>query len=86
MRVRFPDSRSIAGSLLGVCAAAPLAAHEGHGLPGVQHGVLHYIVNPSHAVPTLVTAFIAFGLGWTLFRKVTRPAKPQVATVVPRKP
>jgi len=86
VRVRFPGPRSIAGCLLGVCATAPLSAHEGHGLPGAQHGVLHYVVNPSHSVPALVTALVAVGLGWTLFRKVTRRAKTQVAVPPLRKP
>ena len=86
VRVRFPGPLSTAGCLLGVCATAPLAAHEGHGVPGVQHGALHYIVNPSHSVPTIVMALVAFGLAWTLFRKLTHPAKQQVAQIPARKP
>jgi hypothetical protein len=67
----------VACSLALFSATAPLSAHEGHGHPGAQDGVLHYVVNPSHAVPALVTAAVALALGWTLFRRFSRRASPQ---------
>jgi len=63
-------------------AAVPLAAHEGHGHPGAQDGVLHYVVNPSHAVPVLVTSALALVLGWMLFRRFARRSTPQAQSVV----
>lgn len=44
-------------------AAAPGFAHEGHGHPEHTNGLLHYLVNPSHAVTALlVGAVIIMGL------------------------
>jgi len=48
-------------TLLIVTSAA--LAHEGHGHPAHQHGVTHYVVNPSHAVPILLTVAAVAGLG-----------------------
>ena len=82
MQSRLSGSLSVACSLAMFCAAAPLAAHEGHGHPDAQDGVLHYVVNPSHAVPALVTAALALSLGWMLFRRFARRASPQPQSVV----
>ena len=43
-------------------------AHEGHGDPAHQHGVTHYVINPSHAIPigltvvAVIAAVIAVGV------------------------
>lgn len=31
-----------------------VSAHEGHGHPEHQTGILHYVVNPSHAIPAVL--------------------------------
>jgi glutathione S-transferase len=45
-------------------------AHEGHGDPTHQHGATHYAVNPSHAVPIIVTVTGVIGLGLLVRRSV----------------
>lgn len=82
MQARLSYTLFVACSLAMFCATAPLSAHEGHGHPGTQDGVLHYVVNPSHAVPALVTAAIACSLGWMLFRRFARRTSPQPQSVV----
>jgi hypothetical protein len=46
-------------------------AHEGHGHPDHQSGVTHYIVNPSHAIPVLLTVAAAITIG-ILIRRTRR--------------
>jgi hypothetical protein len=43
-------------------------AHEGHGDPAHQHGATHYAVNPSHAVPIVLTVASVIGLGLLIRR------------------
>ena len=43
-------------------------AHEGHGHPAHQHGATHYVVNPSHAVPIMLTVVGVIGLGLLIRR------------------
>jgi hypothetical protein len=49
--------RLIAASLL-LFAAPMVQAHEGHGHPEHTEGILHYVVNPSHAVVGLYVALV----------------------------
>ena len=51
--------------------ASSAIAHEGHGHPAHQHGVTHYVVNPSHAVSIVLTVAAVAGLG-LLIRKCVR--------------
>jgi hypothetical protein len=46
-------------------------AHEGHGHPEHQTGATHYVVNPSHAVPIVLTVAAVIGLG-ALIRRARR--------------
>ncbi len=58
-----------------LCLQLPtILAHEGHGLPTHEHGVSHYVVNPSHAVPMLLTVAAATGL-WLLIRQLRRSGR-----------
>jgi len=45
-------------------------AHEGHGDAAHQHGATHYVVNPSHAVPIVLTVAAVIGLGLLIRRTV----------------
>jgi hypothetical protein len=47
----------IAASLL-LLAAPIVQGHEGHGHPEHTEGILHYVVNPSHAVVGLYVALV----------------------------
>ncbi len=69
VQARRPALQFTACCLISICLAAPLNAHEGHGAPHVQHGLLHYVVNPSHSVPAVVTAAVAILLATRLLRK-----------------
>ncbi|MFM7059045.1 MAG: hypothetical protein ACKO2P_19215 [Planctomycetota bacterium] len=71
MRLRLSAFPFAACCLISICFAAPLAAHEGHGAPDAQHGLLHYVVNPSHAVPALVITAITVLLVARLRRRRT---------------
>lgn len=61
-------SISIPVALLFLASAA--FAHEGHGDPAHQHGATHYAVNPSHAVPIVLTAASVIGVGLLVRRSV----------------
>ena len=50
-----------------ILAPATLA-HEGHGHPEHQHGATHYVVNPSHAVPIVLTVAVGIGVGLLIHR------------------
>ena len=43
---------------LSLLVSGSALAHEGHGDPQHQTGVLHYLVNPSHAVTILIAAVV----------------------------
>lgn len=43
-------------------------AHEGHGDPSHQQGPTHYVVNPSHAVPIVLTVACGIGAGLLIRR------------------
>lgn len=45
-------------------------AHEGHGHPAHQDGVIHYLVNPSHALPVVLTCAAATFAVWAIRRIV----------------
>ena len=61
-------SISIPAVLLILTSAA--FAHEGHGDPAHQRGATHYVVNPSHAVPIVLTVAAVIGLGLLIRRSV----------------
>lgn len=65
----FRSVSSLATSLILTSAAF---AHEGHGHPSHQHGVTHYVINPSHAVPIVLTVAAVVGLGLLIRRGVHR--------------
>jgi len=63
--------RSVSILAASLMLASGAFAHEGHGDPSHQHGATHYAVNPSHAVPIVLTVGAVIGLG-LLFRRSTR--------------
>ncbi len=46
-------------------------AHEGHGHPEHTDGILHYVVNPSHAGSALIVAIAAVAI-FAIARRVLR--------------
>jgi hypothetical protein len=59
----------------GAILAAP-AAHEGHGRAEWQSSVIHYLLEPEHAVPALIVlACVIAGAAW-FWRRARRGAKP----------
>jgi hydrogenase/urease accessory protein HupE len=48
-----------------------VSAHEGHGNPEHQSGVMHYVVNPSHAIPVVLVCLVALMVVWFI-RRVRR--------------
>ena len=69
------SQRTVWGGLAVVLALAGrmsfAAAHEGHGDPLNQHGVLHYVSHPSHFLPWLLAAGVAVALFLAVFRRRT---------------
>ncbi|MDA1230408.1 MAG: hypothetical protein O2856_06510 [Planctomycetota bacterium] len=60
-------------SLAAVFALASTAlAHEGHGHAAHQHGAIHYVVNPSHAVSIVLFVAAIVALGWRVSRSVRK--------------
>jgi hypothetical protein len=47
-------------------------AHEGHGHPEHQQGAAHYLVNPSHALPVLLSVAAIAGIGFLISRSVKK--------------
>ncbi|MEY2726312.1 MAG: hypothetical protein RLZZ458_2179 [Planctomycetota bacterium] len=66
--MRFPGLSTVVCLLL-LNSCAILSAHEGHGSPAAQHGILHYVVNPSHLVPFVVACAAAIWTTAKLLRK-----------------
>ncbi len=64
--------RSVSISVASLILASAAFAHEGHGDPSHQHGATHYAVNPSHAVPIVLTVGAVTGLGLLIRRSVRR--------------
>ena len=69
------SQRTVCGSLAVLAAltvqVSVVAAHEGHGDPLNQHGVLHYAAHPSHFLPWLLAAGVAVTLFLAVFRRRT---------------
>lgn len=47
-------------------------AHEGHGHPSWQSGVMHYVLNPVHAIPVLLVGCVAFLVGRMVASRAAR--------------
>ena len=61
--MRFLNLTTVVTCLLVLTPAAALPAHEGHGAPGAQDGILHYVANPSHSIPlVIITAAVIWSL------------------------
>ena len=39
-------------------AESAVFAHEGHGDPEHTDGMIHYVVNPSHAIPVMLSVLV----------------------------
>jgi hypothetical protein len=55
-----------------ICLTVPAIAHEGHGHPEHQQGATHYLVNPSHALPILLSVAVIAGTGFLISRSVRK--------------
>ncbi len=64
--------RSLSILVVSLILTTTTFAHEGHGHPAHQHGATHYVVNPSHAVPVVLTVAGVIGLGLLIRRGVCR--------------
>ncbi len=62
--------RSLSILVVSLILTTTTFAHEGHGHPAHQHGATHYVVNPSHAVPVMLTVAGVIGLGLLIRRSV----------------
>ena len=73
MSSRARASALVVFLLLLPCAPAAIA-HEGHGLPGFTHTVLHFLIEPVHALPILLAAgaVLWFGLAARRRRRAAR--------------
>ena len=49
-------------------SASSVLAHEGHGHPEHTEGLMHSVVNPSHAMPGVLTAVVVIA-AFVLIRK-----------------
>ena len=64
-------SRAVSILAVSLMIGSTVFAHEGHGHPAHQAGATHYVVNPSHAVPVVLTVAFVIGLG-ALIRRARR--------------
>ena len=55
--------RRLTGALSILALTPSVFAHEGHGHPEHPQGIVHYVVNPSHAVPTVLCCAAALIAG-----------------------
>ena len=55
--------RSLSGALAIFALMPSVFAHEGHGHPEHPQGILHYVVNPSHALPIVICCAAALIAG-----------------------
>jgi len=63
--------RTIALACTLLTLVSSVSAHEGHGHPEHQSGVLHYAVNPSHAIPVVLAGIVTLMVVWFI-RRVRR--------------
>jgi hypothetical protein len=64
--------RSFAALAALICLTSVVIAHEGHGHPEHQQGATHYLVNPSHALPVLLSVAAIAGIGFLISRSVRK--------------
>jgi hypothetical protein len=64
--------RSVTSLAALICLSSAVIAHEGHGHPEHQQGVSHYLVNPSHALPILLSVAAIAGIGFLIGRSVKK--------------
>lgn len=55
-----------------ICLNSAVIAHEGHGHPEHQQGATHYLVNPSHALPILLSVTAIVGISFLIGRSVNK--------------
>ncbi len=64
--------RSFASLAALICLTSTVIAHEGHGHPEYQQGATHYLVNPSHGLPILLSVAVIAGIGFLIGRSVRK--------------
>jgi hypothetical protein len=73
--MRFLNFTAVLSCLLLLNTGATLSAHEGHGSPAVQDGLLHYLVNPSHAIPLVIVSSVVVWMVKRLLGKVPQQTR-----------
>lgn len=77
----LPARTSVAALLVAFSAASVTIAHEGHGHPEMQTGLMHYVSSPVHLVPVLLAAAVISCAAAYGFRRV-RSSRKQKAVAV----
>ncbi|MEY3457382.1 MAG: hypothetical protein RL215_539 [Planctomycetota bacterium] len=72
--MRFLNLTAVFTCLLLLNSSAVLMAHEGHGVPTAGDGLLHYLVNPSHAIPLVLISVAVIWLARRLLNSISEQA------------
>lgn len=64
--------RRLTGALAILVLMPSVFAHEGHGHPEHQQGIVHYVVNPSHLLPIAFGCAAMLTAAWAM-RRMFRP-------------
>ncbi len=67
--------RSLAGALAILAVMPHSFAHEGHGHPEHPQGILHYVMNPTHALPVVLCLTGIMLAAWTGQRTLRRRSR-----------
>lgn len=63
----------LAAAMVVTCLQSTVAvAHEGHGHASWQTGVMHYVLNPVHAIPVLLVGCVALLVGRMVVARAAR--------------
>ena len=58
--------RCLGGVVASLFPSVAVFGHEGHGHPEHQDGIYHYVINPSHAVPTVCVIAVSLITIWAI--------------------
>ncbi len=72
LRVKFKMLHSFTSLVALICLNSAVIAHEGHGHPEHQQGATHYLLNPSHALPILLSVTAIVGISLLIGRSVNK--------------
>lgn len=68
-----------------VLVSSIAVAHEGHGHPEHQDGVMHYLVNPSHFLPGIIILTAIVFAAWRINRKIRDTRRLTVRWEIPQR-